>query len=432
MKEGKDLNFEQAQELYTRDKIHDRLSSNSKNRKERYQEYDPYYNKQKYDKYEKYDKYDNNNNYSPSYHSNSNNNKDSDNNNRYFYRKRDDDHHSNDKYYQKYKSPHSHTNNYYQERESERENPKYYNKYNSPEYENRKNKYKGIGYHNHENEYKSKKYDSRSNSKRHYRDRSRSRSNSYHHHKERVDRTIEDAIRQAKEAERFDCTVLMYSLASEVNERKIFDFFCLYNVLPVIDIKLLRDLRTRRSKNCCYVEFENTERAKQAIALSGQLICGLPCQIVSSRAEKNRLAMAEKIKKEQLRNQNNNMGYNIVKYSSSKEQIDVNDAPMKIYVGGLTENLAYITEDDLRNIFNFGDIDSIELHKDPISGKSKGYAFIQFHRGSKAREAIKAMNGFSYNGKCLKVGEANENNTIIKGKMYQMQQQQLQLQQQLQ
>ena len=96
-----------------------------------------------------------------------------------------------------------------------------------------------------------------------------------------------------------------------------------------------------------------------------------------------------------------------------------------------------ITEDDLCNIFGFGDIDSIELHKDPITGRSKGYAFIQFHRGSKAKEAIQAMNGFVYQGKALKVGEANENNTVIKGKMFlakQQQQQQLaqqQLQQQM-
>ena len=128
---------------------------------------------------------------------------------------------------------------------------------------------------------------------------------------------------------------------------------------------------------------------------------------------------------------------NIVKYSKSNEQIDINDAPMKIYVGGLTENLSNITEDYLCNIFGFGEIDSIELHKDPITGRSKGYAFIQFHRGSKAKEAIQAMNGFVYQGKALKVGEANENNTVIKGKMFlakQQEQQQLaqqQLQQQM-
>ena len=143
--------------------------------------------------------------------------------------------------------------------------------------------------------------------------------------------------------------------------------------------------------------------------------------------------MATRLKKEKDKEKNPGlMNSNIVKYSKSNEQIDLNDAPMKIYVGGLTENLANITEDDLCNIFGFGEIDSIELHKDPITGRSKGYAFIQFHRGSKAKEVIQAMNGFIYQGKALKVGEANENNTVIKGKMYlakQQQQQQLQQQQ---
>lgn len=253
------------------------------------------------------------------------------------------------------------------------------------------------------------------------------------HRNEIIDQTIKDGIRQIEEAESFDRTILMYSFPNEVNERKIFNFFAKFDILPIIDIKLLRDPRTNRSKNCCYVEFDTKDRARQAINLSGQLLCGQPCKIVSSQAEKNRQALATRLKKEKDKEKNPGlMNSNIVKYSKSNEQIDLNDAPMKIYVGGLTENLANITEDDLCNIFGFGEIDSIELHKDPITGRSKGYAFIQFHRGSKAKEVIQAMNGFIYQGKALKVGEANENNTVIKGKMYlakQQQQQQLQQQQ---
>ena len=252
------------------------------------------------------------------------------------------------------------------------------------------------------------------------------------HRNEIIDQTIKDGIRQIEEAESFDRTILMYSFPNEVNERKIFNFFAKFDILPIIDIKLLRDPRTNRSKNCCYVEFDTKDRARQAINLSGQLLCGQPCKIVSSQAEKNRQALATRLKKEKDKEKNPGlMNSNIVKYSKSNEQIDLNDAPMKIYVGGLTENLANITEDDLCNIFGFGEIDSIELHKDPITGRSKGYAFIQFHRGSKAKEVIQAMNGFIYQGKALKVGEANENNTVIKGKMYlAKQQQQRQLQQQ--
>ena len=296
------------------------------------------------------------------------------------------------------------------------------------------------------NKYKDKYRRSRSRSKeraysqrreRKYYNRSPSNSSNGSKRNEIIDKTIKDGIRQIEEAESFDRTILMYSFPNEVNEKKIFNFFASFDVLPIIDIKLLRDSRTGRSKNCCYVEFDTKDRARQAINLNGQLLCGQPCQIVSSQAEKNRQALAHKLKKEKDNENNPGLMNNIVKYSKSNEQIDINDAPMKIYVGGLTENLSNITEDDLCNIFGFGEIDSIELHKDPITGRSKGYAFIQFHRGSKAKEAIQAMNGFVYQGKALKVGEANENNTVIKGKMFlakQQQQQQLaqqQLQQQM-
>ena len=293
------------------------------------------------------------------------------------------------------------------------------------------------------NKYKDKYRRSRSRSKeraysqrreRKYYNRSPSNSSNGSKRNEIIDKTIKDGIRQIEEAESFDRTILMYSFPNEVNKKKIFNFFASFDVLPIIDIKLLRDSRTGRSKNCCYVEFDTKDRARQAINLNGQLLCGQPCQIVSSQAEKNRQALAHKLKKEKDNENNPGLMNNIVKYSKSNEQIDINDAPMKIYVGGLTENLSNITEDDLCNIFGFGEIDSIELHKDPITGRSKGYAFIQFHRGSKAKEAIQAMNGFVYQGKALKVEEANENNTVIKGKMFLAKQQQQQelAQQQLQ
>lgn len=82
------------------------------------------------------------------------------------------------------------------------------------------------------------------------------------------------------------------------------------------------------------------------------------------------------------------------------------DIPMKIYVGGLTEHLADISEQDLRTIFNFGDIEYIDVNKDPMTGKTRGYAFIHFRKSSQAKAAIAAMNGFNYRGKILKVGEA--------------------------
>lgn len=90
-----------------------------------------------------------------------------------------------------------------------------------------------------------------------------------------------------------------------------------------------------------------------------------------------------------------------------KEQVNA-DPPMRIYIGGLTEGLADISERSLRDMFRFGEIDYVDLNKDPVTGVCRGFAYIKFRKGSDAKAAIKAMNGFEYQGKSLKVGEAPE------------------------
>lgn len=42
---------------------------------------------------------------------------------------------------------------------------------------------------------------------------------------------------------------------------------------------------------------------------------------------------------------------------------------MKIYVGGLVDNLSTLTPPDLKQLFSpFGDIVGVDLHKDPYTG----------------------------------------------------------------
>jgi RNA recognition motif-containing protein len=46
---------------------------------------------------------------------------------------------------------------------------------------------------------------------------------------------------------------------------------------------------------------------------------------------------------------------------------------MKVYVGGLSGPLEKITQDDLQKLFgSMGEIEFIDLHKDPYTEKSKG------------------------------------------------------------
>lgn len=48
---------------------------------------------------------------------------------------------------------------------------------------------------------------------------------------------------------------------------------------------------------------------------------------------------------------------------------------LSLYVGSLHFNL---TESDIKQVFEpFGELEFVDLHRDPMTGRSKGYAFVQ-------------------------------------------------------
>lgn len=48
---------------------------------------------------------------------------------------------------------------------------------------------------------------------------------------------------------------------------------------------------------------------------------------------------------------------------------------IRLYVGSLHFNL---TESDIKQVFEpFGELEFVDLHRDPMTGRSKGYAFVQ-------------------------------------------------------
>lgn len=87
----------------------------------------------------------------------------------------------------------------------------------------------------------------------------------------------------------------------------------------------------------------------------------------------------------------------------------------RLYVGSLHFNL---TEGDIKQVFEpFGELEFVDLHRDPMTGRSKGYAFVQcvllstskvmkvhklFYRYKKsedARMALEQMEGFELAGR---------------------------------
>ena len=81
---------------------------------------------------------------------------------------------------------------------------------------------------------------------------------------------------------------------------------------------------------------------------------------------------------------------------------------MNIYVG----NLPYqIGENELREIFEeYGEVTSAKVISDKLSGRSKGFGFVEMSDDGAAKAAIDGLNDTDVNGRNIKVNQARERN----------------------
>jgi RNA recognition motif-containing protein len=76
----------------------------------------------------------------------------------------------------------------------------------------------------------------------------------------------------------------------------------------------------------------------------------------------------------------------------------------KLYVGNLSFET---TEGDLRQLFGtHGTVTSCNLILDKITGKSRGFAFVEMASPAEASKAIATENGRDHQGRALTVNEA--------------------------
>ena len=77
---------------------------------------------------------------------------------------------------------------------------------------------------------------------------------------------------------------------------------------------------------------------------------------------------------------------------------------MNIYVGNLSYN---ISDDELREAFAaFGDVSSATVIMDRMTGRSKGFGFVEMPIKEEAEAAIEALDGSDLKGRNVRVNEA--------------------------
>jgi len=76
----------------------------------------------------------------------------------------------------------------------------------------------------------------------------------------------------------------------------------------------------------------------------------------------------------------------------------------KLYVG----NLPYeVGETELQELFGrSGAVDSVNVMRDHMTGRARGFAFVEMRTDEEAQKAITALNGTQVGGRSLTVNEA--------------------------
>jgi cold-inducible RNA-binding protein len=76
-----------------------------------------------------------------------------------------------------------------------------------------------------------------------------------------------------------------------------------------------------------------------------------------------------------------------------------------VYVGNLPWRT---TEDDLAQLFrDVGPVVDARIIQDPISGRSRGYGFVELARAEDAARAVEQLDGKEFNGRVLIVSAAH-------------------------
>jgi RNA-binding protein 39 len=203
-----------------------------------------------------------------------------------------------------------------------------------------------------------------------------------------LEKRLEVAKKQAEEAQRDDCTVLVLRLHIKADERDVYEFFNKAGVGKVRDVRIIKDQRTGRSKGVAYVEFYTPDAVLKSMALSGQMINGQSIMVQPSQAERNRAAAAAKMAK------------------AAEQQLAMpTEGPNKIYIAGLGDQINNLGARELRRLFSsFGEIESVEINR--------GVGYVQYKRSKDAREAVVKMDGISIRGKKIRVSMADSKASI--------------------
>jgi polyadenylate-binding protein len=253
-------------------------------------------------------------------------------------------------------------------------------------------------------------------------------------------------------------------LSPEVTEAMLFEIF--NQIGPVSSIRICRDAITRRSLGYGYVNFHSMADGEKAFQeLNYAPIKGVPCRIMWSQrdpsvrrsgdgnvfikdldASIDNKALHELFSsfgnilscKVALDERGNSKGYGFVHFEakesadeaiaklnglllndkkvvvchhiSRKDRVAQTDAAKSVFTNVFVKNLDENVDDaELEKLFAmYGKITSALISRDESTGRSKGFAFVNFEDHAAAESAVNALNGSDFHERAIFVGRAQK------------------------
>lgn len=200
--------------------------------------------------------------------------------------------------------------------------------------------------------------------------------------------------RELAELERAARTVFAYNLNVKADERDLFEFFSVAG--QVVDIRLIMDKNTKRSKGLAYVELATQEGVFNAVALTGQMLLGQAVMVKASEAEKNLAWEAAQAAKQAGLTLPTGAAASGAAAPAAPPALAAAPppapatVPCKLQVSNLPAELA---EQDLAQIFGpFGPLAGVEIVRDAV-GRPTGVAYVTFVSTPDASNALAHWNG---------------------------------------
>ena len=213
-----------------------------------------------------------------------------------------------------------------------------------------------------------------------------------------------EAEARARELEALDRdvrTVFAYNVNTKADERDLFEFFSAAG--KVLDVRIIYDRNTPRSKGMAYIELARREDVPAALALTGSTLRGQVVMVKASEAEKNIAWEAEKAQKAaglpplpmQL-HMGMIPGTGLPGAVPGVESLLGGAGPAKLRVSGLH---AALSASDVRAVFEpFGALASCDL-----APGAPGEADVVFATARDAVQAAAQLNGLDLAGSAIKV-----------------------------